>query len=751
MTTQANKNLEISPFGDLDLLDDVGIWEYGVLNDELVWNKGMFAIYGVKSSAFNHSYAEWKNALLPQDVEAAEEAFNRSLTTGTFKYQFRIVHPKQGVRHIKATAVAIKKDGKAVKVVGTNIDVTDYIGDVSQERMIAGTFKAFIEQTPNAVAMFNKDMEYIAASDAWLSDYHITRDVIGRSHYEVFPEIGDDWKAIHRKCLKGHIDVNNEATFVRDDGSIQKLRWHVRPWRHENNEIGGIIMFTEDLTEIHQERRERAKLDEVLLETQSVAKIGAWRVDVIKGKPYWDKITRQIHEVPDDFVPDLEGAMNFYKKGYSRNEVQRMINRAVEHKEPFNFELQLTTYNGKDKWVRSIGKPIVDSSGKVVELSGIFQDIDEQKKKEIENKIIKEQFENAFSHSAIGMALVSIEGKWLKVNNECSNIFGYPKDELLTKTFQELTHEEDLGKDLELLKDTIAGKRSAYRLPKRYYRKDGETIWTMLSVSIVRGASEEPLYFVSQIEDITKRVKYEQSLKKANKDLSLLTDKLSLQNKSLSDFAHITSHNLRSPVSNIVTLQEIYKESESEDEKAEIQDKLFQTTNHLKETLNELIEALIVQDSAGENFEKIALTEVINAVVANFEGIVQKKKADIKLNGNQDLKVLGNKHYIYSVVQNLVSNALKYARPNVPPIINIELIDDGKYAVFKVKDNGLGINLARHGRKLFGLHKTFHRNEDAKGVGLFMVKTQVESMGGTIKVESEPEKGSIFTVQLPKP
>ena len=116
--------------------------------------------------------------------------------------------------------------------------------------------KSFVESAPAAIAMFDTEMRYLAASQKWIVDYNINRNVLGISHYEIFPEIGDDWKAIHNRVLAGNIDKNDEAKFERSDGTFQYIKWDVRPWYNMYNSIGGIIMFTDDITALVQQREQ---------------------------------------------------------------------------------------------------------------------------------------------------------------------------------------------------------------------------------------------------------------------------------------------------------------------------------------------------------------------------------------------------------------------------------------------------------------------------------------------------------------
>jgi PAS domain S-box-containing protein len=135
-------------------------------------------------------------------------------------------------------------------------------------------------------------------------------------------------------------------------------------------------------------------------------------------------------------------------------------------------------------------------------------------------------FQSAFEFAAIGMALVSPEGKWLRVNRAICEITGYTEAELLERTFQDITHPDDLEADLENVHKMLAGEIKTYQMEKRYFHKNGSIVWILLSVSLVRTKSGEPLFFISQIQDITRQKASEEKFAKAAAEIKRLQERL---------------------------------------------------------------------------------------------------------------------------------------------------------------------------------------------------------------------------------
>ncbi|MEQ9414297.1 MAG: PAS domain-containing protein, partial [Cyclobacteriaceae bacterium] len=187
----------------------VGIWDFDVANNTIIWDDTMYKLYGVDKRDFSGDYDAWESTIHPDDKLVASAGVTKALQNNeqlVWDAEFRIVRKDKTIRNITARAVITRGDGgMPIRMTGANWDVTELkeaelaVAESTQRN------KVFIDQAPSAIAMFDTEMRYIAASNEWKKDYKLEgRKIIGKSHYEIFPEIGDDWKAIHKECLEGN-------------------------------------------------------------------------------------------------------------------------------------------------------------------------------------------------------------------------------------------------------------------------------------------------------------------------------------------------------------------------------------------------------------------------------------------------------------------------------------------------------------------------------------------------------------------
>jgi len=372
----------------------------------------------------------------------------------------------------------------------------------------------------------------------------------------------------------------------------------------------------------------------------------------------------------------------------------------------------------------------------------------------IANQRLKDQlqlsesiFSGVFNDSGIGMAIVSLNGRWIDINPYLLQLFGYTRGELLQKTFQDITHPDDLEADLSLLEQVLAGSIDTYKLEKRYFHKEGHIIWTMLTVSIVRRKNGDPRFFVSQVEDITatKELIQEQELK--NMVLSQTSLELENKVKQLEDFNGIVAHNLRGPAGGIESMLEMVMEENDEAEKAKMIDLVYNSSKSMNATLKDLMEILEIRLNHGIEYSDCNLKEIMETTVDMLQGEILRSKAKI-ITDFSVAAVRFPKVYLESVFYNMVSNSLKYKKSDESVIINVSSALENDKVILTFKDNGLGIDLAQYGEHMFKLNKVFHSGYDSKGVGLFITKNQLEAHGGSITVNSKPGEGTEFKIYL---
>ncbi len=246
------------------------------------------------------------------------------------------------------------------------------------------------------------------------------------------------------------------------------------------------------------------------------------------------------------------------------------------------------------------------------------------------------------------------------------------------------------------------------------------------------------------IENINIRNRLQEKLNEREQMLS----QLEKQKEQLEEFAQIVSHNLRAPLSNLILLSDMVETSEEMDKKLRLLKKQNQIVNSLHNTFEQLVVASQVKTDFKAEREYIDLEEAVLNILVMLQGEILSAKISVSCDFSLAKSVYYPGKYFDSILLNLISNAIRYRATDRTPEIKIRSWKKDDWTVIEVEDNGLGIDLSQHSKNIFKLHKTFHGHPMAKGYGLFITRTQVEAMGGTINVESTVGKGSKFTVQL---
>ena len=214
------------------------------------WSDNAWQLLGISPEKAAES-ANWESALHPEDKTLWWDALREAVRTHKedFWQTYRILHPEMGIRWMSARSrISYSETGEALRVHGINVDVSDLKALTIELYEKEERLRLFIEGAPTGIAMFDRNMRYLAVSRHYVEEWRLEGDIIGRTHYEVFPDTPVRWQEIHQRCLAGETLSCDEDPFPRSDGSEGWLRWDIRPWFGHDGEVGGIIMFSENIT-----------------------------------------------------------------------------------------------------------------------------------------------------------------------------------------------------------------------------------------------------------------------------------------------------------------------------------------------------------------------------------------------------------------------------------------------------------------------------------------------------------------------
>jgi len=317
-------------------------------------------------------------------------------------------------------------------------------------------------------------------------------------------------------------------------------------------------------------------------------------------------------------------------------------------------------------------------------------------------------------------------------------LFGFSKTEYTQFNLRDIVHPDDLPATGQQLEELLANGCPPVNFEVRYINKQGGYEWVEGTATNFL-EDERIRAIVYKFRDITSR-------KIAGQEQQLLVNELSRRILELDQFVYIISHNLRTPLSNLTGLINILEEDLLDEYNKGIV-KLFKSaTNRLSETILDLTHILNLKEKNGVEVARIDFSEIFEKVCSSFTE--QIEQLGITLTYKFDCThVLFNKSYMESILTNLLSNAIKYRDMNRLLEVNINLLkDDQNNCILTFSDNGIGINMDANKDELFGLHQRFHSHVNGNGVGLFITKSQVTSLGGKIEVSSKVNEGTTFSI-----
>jgi PAS domain S-box-containing protein len=548
-------------------------------------------------------------------------------------------------------------------------------------------------------------------------------------------------------------DFDVECRFITAKNNSKWVRSSGKAWI-ENDKIIKLIGTFQDITEKKKTEEQLRINEEAFRGNFENAAVG---MALLNHKGQWLKVNKKLCSI----------------LGYEEKDFLNLTFKKITHPEDVTTDLYLLkqliqgkrdSYTTEKRYFHKNGQLVhiilavsivKNNKGEILYFISQFVDITSLKNTEIqlENTIA---YNEAIMNASTQVAIIGTDTRGIiKTFNEGAELLlGYNANDLIDKETPQLIHLpeemvkvaqkhfEETGEQIEGLNIFVNNVRKGKSETKEwtYKRKDGSTFPVLLSMSAIKQKGEIT-GFLGIATDITQ-------MKQVEREILTLLEIAESQNERLKNFAYIVSHNLRSHSGGISSLIELIASEFPDFSKTDYFDYLKKSSINLSETIKHLTDVVQINLSAKEKLETISLKPVIENNISSLMTQAHKQNITITNEVNHDTAVKAIPAYLDSIVMNLITNAIKYSSEERNSYLKIQSEKTDKYIILKFIDNGLGIDLKKHEKKLFGMYKTFHNHADSRGIGLFITKNQIESMNGKIEVNSEINIGSTFKIYL---
>ncbi|UPT67131.1 MAG: ATP-binding protein [Sphingobacteriales bacterium JAD_PAG50586_3] len=497
------------------------------------------------------------------------------------------------------------------------------------------------------------------------------------------------------------------------------------------------MAVTQNITELIRTERLLDEQKQLYGDVLEAVSAGVWHwPDIKKPVQWWSKRYYELLGYAED---EIEASLINFSKLIHPDDVKPAFAIHTQHspKYPvFYIEYRLKSKSGVYKWYLASGKIKFNNQGEPTSMLGSLIDINDRKVAEdaLINATLK--FRGIFNNASSYMALLSPDGKYVECSPSLLNLRRKSLYEVLDTYIWDLgTSPVDKtgGETLKrFIDDANKGKQS-----KESILFTGETMGTKyltVTAKPIYDTDRKVAFIIMEAYDIT--------------DITEAKNTLASQKEQLENFAYITSHNLRAPAANINMLVDLLKHDIEPESKDQYLQKITQSATVLIDTIDTLAEILKIRNNVEVTKDTIDFAKMLSQVEGEMDAIINTGNATIVSNFDKCPSVKFPKAYMKSVFINMITNSIKYASTDRAPHITITSYMENDGPVLQFSDNGIGIDLNRHSGKIFGLYKVFTRRKDAHGVGLFLVKNQVESQGGNISVTSTLGQGTTFTIHF---
>ena len=725
---------------------------YRALADEhwtaLFASKGIEDLTGYPADEFTSRRLNYADIMLPEDRPATREAvFTALRERRMYEAEHRIRHKDGSVRWIWARGHGVfAPDGSLRFIEGLNLDMTRQKQAEEALRASERRFRVFVDHAADAFFLTDEKGRVLDVNRRACESLGYTRDeLIGMTPFDFVDLEPTVFEDRIRQLLAGEA-VAFESRHRRKDGTVFPVETRAKSFREGGRQF--LVSLARDVTD-------RKQAEERLRESEQ----------------RWRSLTEALPQLVWSATPD--GACDYFSTQWTqhtglekadllgwrwleslhpddREPTRRFWLESVAGHHSYDIEYRVRHRDGEYRWFKTRGVPIRDTGGNIVKWFGTCTDITELRDSE-------ERFRGTFENAAVGIGHRHLDGRFLRVNQKICTILGYPRDELLQRTGQEITHPDDLDAGVDLEEALLRGELPGFTLEKRYVRRDGSPVWVELSVSLQRDGAGKPDYFIGIVQDISNRKQLEGELRQAK-------EAAEAANRAKDEFLANVSHEIRTPMNAILGMTELVLDTPLAEDQRQGLKTVKSAADSLLGIINDLLDFSKIEAGKLELVPAdFSLRGAVGDTLRALAVRAHKKGLELIYQVQPEVPdaLVGDAGRLRQVLLNLAGNAVKFTdEGEVVVLVRVEIGSIGPirpidpisglpetHLCFEVRDTGIGIPPDRQERifRAFEQEDTSTtRKYGGTGLGLTIASRLVALMGGMISVDSAPGRGSTF-------
>ena len=496
----------------------MGSWYRNLKTENYVWSEQLYRLLGIDPKSPAPSFEECERFYTAESWERIVQATARLIRTGEpdqLEVQFRRVDGTLGwtVLHREADR---DETGTIVGTRGIALDITERKRAEEQLRQSEEQIRLFIEHAPASLAMFDRDMRYLEVSRRWRTDLRLgDRDLRGLSFYEVVPEAPDHWKQAHRRALAGEVVRHENDHFQRTDGSTEWVRWEMRPWYEATGNIGGIVIFAENLTEQERAAAALRESEARLRLAQEVAKIGVFERNLQTDEIRWSPEMGALHGLTPAQYPKCLGDLLNLVHPEDRSYLADRIEQSVQTGST-DAEWRVVWPDGSVHWIAGRWNALRDEHGRPVRLLGMDFDITQRKRAEEALRASEAELREAQRVAHMGNWRLDLKTGHLTGSEELDNVLGLADGpESIPFTDLERMVPAESWQRIGEIRQSLVKTGQPEEFEFSFHRPDGSIGWLLARCEVEREANGDPVSLHGIAIDVTDRNRTEEALRRS--------------------------------------------------------------------------------------------------------------------------------------------------------------------------------------------------------------------------------------------